>query len=246
MRGLRAVLFDYGGTLDGPASHWLDRFVDLYRRFGVERPFEELKAAFYAADQTVSETLRIREASLRELMDFHVAVQFSHLGLGDERLRQELVDLFVRDSQAALAAGRRVLERLAPRYRLGVVSNFYGNVERILADAGLLPFLSVVADSARVGAAKPDPAIFRYALERLQPSPAETLHVGDSYERDVEAARRAGLRTAWLVGEKSRGPVDDPSAADLVVHSLEELAQRLEEAGESERVRSRSPQAQGG
>src|SRR4051812_20588429 len=42
----RAILFDYGGTLDGPASHWLPRFLQLYRRAGVELRFERFRAAF--------------------------------------------------------------------------------------------------------------------------------------------------------------------------------------------------------
>ena len=45
-----AILFDYGGTLDGAASHWLDRMLELYREAGVEQPFERVKTAFYRAD----------------------------------------------------------------------------------------------------------------------------------------------------------------------------------------------------
>ena len=40
---IRALTFDYGGTLDGEASHWLDRFIDLYREAGVVLPFENIK-----------------------------------------------------------------------------------------------------------------------------------------------------------------------------------------------------------
>jgi len=213
------ILFDYGGTLDGPASHWLDRFVALYAAAGVDMPIGRLKPAFYAADEAAYGDAAVADMSLAELMDFHVAVQHARLGLDDAALRRRLADDFVAGTTAALAASRSVLERLARTHRLGVVSNFYGNVERILADAGFAPLLAVVADSNRVGASKPDRRIFDHALAALGTAPARTLHVGDSHERDVRAAKSLGLRTAWLVPQ----PLARDEYADLVITDLREL-----------------------
>jgi putative hydrolase of the HAD superfamily len=223
---LRAVLFDYGGTLDGEASHWLDRFVNLYREAGVETPFERLKEAFYAADETCYATPRIADAGIAELMDFHVRVQLDRLGQGDAGLHRSLVDRFVADSQASLAANRRILERLQPAFRLGVVSNFYGNVGRILDEAGFGTLLTVVADSHRVGWSKPDPSIYRWAVAQLGVSAAEVMHVGDSYARDVLPAREAGLRTAWLRGGRAIERNGPPP--DLTLDSLDELLVHLD------------------
>jgi putative hydrolase of the HAD superfamily len=150
------------------------------------------------------------------------------LGIDDRTLHDHLAAEFVRRSAAALTASRAALGRLAPRYRLGVVSNFYGNVARILADAGIAPLLTVIADSTRVGVMKPDRRIFEHALAALDVAPAYVLHVGDSYERDVCAARALGLRTAWLVADHTRAASRDAAAADLVICSLDELGERLE------------------
>ena len=218
---LDGILFDYGGTLDGPASHWLDRFVGLYAAAGHPLPIDTLKPAFYAADEAAYADPAVADMSLAELMAFHVGVQHQRLGLDDPALRARLIDAFVADSTAALADSRAVLARLAGRYRLGVVSNFYGNVERILADAGFAPLLAVVADSNRVGAMKPDRRIFDHALAALGTAPARTLHVGDSHERDVRAARVLGLRSAWLVPADRH--IDDDEHANIVVTSLAEL-----------------------
>ncbi|MDX2166231.1 MAG: HAD family hydrolase [Deltaproteobacteria bacterium] len=225
---LDAILFDYGGTLDGPASHWLDRFVGLYAAAGAPIPIDRLKPAFYAADEAAYADPLVAEMSLGDLLRFHVAVQHERLGIENIRLRQRLIDAFVADTEAALTASRAVLERLAARHRLGVVSNFYGNVGRILADAGFAPLLRVVADSNRVGAMKPDRRIFDHALAALGTAPARTMHVGDSHERDVRAARALGLRTAWLV-PADRGMVSDPDA-DIVISSLASLEDFTTEA----------------
>jgi putative hydrolase of the HAD superfamily len=223
---IRAILFDYGGTLDGPASHWLDRFVALYRAAGCRIDFAPLKDAFYRADAAAYADARVAAMSLRELMAFHVGVQLAALGVVDPALERRLIDEFVLGSEAALAGSRKTLARLARRYRLGVVSNFYGNVERILADAGIASLLTVIADSNRVGAMKPDQRIFAHALERLGTMPEETLHVGDSHERDVRAARALGLRTAWLVPPDRHPSAPDPDA-DLVISSLNDLEHLL-------------------
>jgi putative hydrolase of the HAD superfamily len=223
---VRGILFDYGGTLDGAASHWLDRFVELYQYVGLELPFERTKQAFYGADDAAYADRRVIDMSLTELMDFHVAVQLERLGITDTHVQHRLVDEFVARSRAALAESRAVLARLAPHYRLGVVSNFYGNVGRILADAEILPLLSAVADSTHVGCTKPDRRIFEHALAGLGTEPGATLHVGDSYERDVCAAHALGLQTAWLV-PSARRPAPGDGVADLVIASLNELEPAL-------------------
>lgn len=223
---IRALTFDYGGTLDGEASHWLDRFAALYAEAGVVMPFERIKAAFYRADDESYACEAVRRMGLRELMDFHVGAQLRELGVADRELHEMLRERFVERSEAALASSRRVLEGLAGRFRLGVISNFYGNVERILQDAGFASLLSVVSDSSRLGAAKPDRRIFEHTVRELGVPAGEVLHVGDSYERDIVAARAAGLRTAWLAGATQPSGAAG-GAEDLRLASLAELADRL-------------------
>ncbi len=66
--------------------------------------------------------------------------------------------------RAIFARNLPVLEALGRRCRLGIVSNFYGNLEAVCASVGLAPLFGVMADSDRVGAKKPDPKLFRFAL----------------------------------------------------------------------------------
>jgi HAD superfamily hydrolase (TIGR01509 family) len=237
---IRALLFDYGGTLDGAASHWLDRFAGMYREAGTNVAFERLKAAFYDADRAAYAEPRIRSAALADLMEFHVGIQLRSLRIDDGALHHFLVERFVDGSRTALAESRAILAELAGSFALGVVSNFYGNVERILRDAGIGPLLGVVADSTVIGAAKPEAAIFRHAVARLGIPAGETLHVGDSYERDVLGARAAGLHAAWLTGERGASATGDRDAADVRLASLHELRPWLLR-GSPSRLRTRLP-----
>ncbi len=87
-----------------------------------------------------------------------------------------------------------VLEELAARgIMLGVVSNSDGRVEQQLTAAGLRAPLRVVVDSYLVGVEKPDPRIFRIALDLLEVDAAEAWYVGDLLQVDVKGAQSAGM-----------------------------------------------------
>jgi putative hydrolase of the HAD superfamily len=214
-------LFDYGGTLDGEGWHWLDRTVQLYREAGCDLPLERLREAFYGADQAIADEARERSYRLRPLLERHVELQMALLGDGARRFAAAVTDGFCAMTERGWSEARRTLERLRSRARLGVVSNFYGNLAAQLDEAGLSPFLDVVVESVHVGLEKPDPAIYRLAAERLGLAPGAIVMVGDNFERDVRAAKRAGMRAIWL----RRGTAEAPEAgvADRVIGSLAEI-----------------------
>jgi putative hydrolase of the HAD superfamily len=102
-----------------------------------------------------------------------------------------------------------------------VVSNSDGRVEEALRAADLLRYFDVVIDSALVGVEKPDPAIFRAALEALDVEPGDALFVGDLYEVDVVGAQAAGMSGVLLC---PGGAGDDRCRT---IHSLSALADDL-------------------
>jgi HAD superfamily hydrolase (TIGR01549 family) len=219
---LRAICFDYGGTLDGPGLHWLDRFARLYAEAGLTLAFERVRAAFDHATQCAYADTHVAHMGLQALIDFHVARQLEHLGLGDDTIAAQISSAFVHASRTALAESRKILERLQRHVALGVVSNFYGNVGQILDEVGLAPVLTTVIDSNRVGVSKPDPAIFALAVHALGCRPDEVLYVGDSFEKDVIGAHGAGLRTAWLTGTTAH-TCRAPELVDVWLQRLADL-----------------------
>jgi putative hydrolase of the HAD superfamily len=90
------------------------------------------------------------------------------------------------------------LEALRPRYRLSVISNANGTVREKLRRVGLLGFFETVLDSHEEGVEKPDPKIFRNALERTGTKVEEAIYVGDIYHIDVVGARAAGMDVVLL------------------------------------------------
>ncbi len=217
----RAVLFDYGGTLDGEGWHWFDRMLLLYRRAGCELADTEIKRAFYAADHAIAEEARLGSYGLRPLVERHVELQMDVLGSSARRFADDVTEGFCTMTVDGWECSRALLSRLRGRARLGVVSNFYGNLEVLLEEAGLAEALDTVVESARVGVEKPDPAIYRLAAERLELPPQEVVMVGDSFERDVRASRSTGMRAIWLRRGEAEPP--EPGIADRVVSHLSEI-----------------------
>ena len=223
--GGAAVLFDFGGTLDADGVAWKERFYRLYRHEGAVVPPERFDPLFYAADDaltgSVSATLSFRD-TVRDLVEGVTAA----LGLDDPALAGRITTKFLADALERLRHNARLLATLSRRYRLGVVSNFYGNLARVCEDAGIRPFFTTVVDSARSGYVKPDPRIFYHAVEELKTDPSRAVFVGDSLRRDMGGARAVGMPHVWLTPAPSRG--QRPCCPeDTVIHRLDELEELL-------------------
>ena len=96
--------------------------------------------------------------------------------------------------------------------RLVVVSNWDVSLHEALAATGLAPLVDGALSSAEVGAAKPDPLIFRRALDLAGTAPEDTSHVGDSVEFDVAGARAAGIAPVLVL----RGGGDPPPGVEAI------------------------------
>lgn len=228
---IKTLLFDFGGTLDADGVAWKERMHALYRAEGVDMADAEFAPLFYAADDALAESLP-RDADLvttvhrltanleGELARRDGANEQDH---GDSRRGRCVAESFLAASSAAIARNKPVLAALSERYRLGIVANFYGNLEAVCRAAGLAPLFATMTDSRRVGAEKPSPAIFHAALAELGAIPRTTLFVGDSLRRDREGARGMGIRFVWIAppaaqaaeARVAKKPLDHPVVAQL-------------------------------
>jgi HAD superfamily hydrolase (TIGR01509 family) len=82
--------------------------------------------------------------------------------------------------------------------RVAIISNSEGMLDRLFAELDVLGHFDLVCDSGKLGVEKPDPRIFRVALDRFAVPPARALHLGDVFATDVLGARAAGIRHALI------------------------------------------------
>ena len=83
-------------------------------------------------------------------------------------------------------------------YRLGLISNFEQWLEEMLVELEVGHIFETSIISGIEGLEKPDPEIYRRALERADVAPEAAVHIGDSPKMDVEPARSVGMRTILL------------------------------------------------
>jgi len=238
---MRAILFDFGGTLDFP-RHWLDRFVAHYQAAGLDIERAELDRAFSAAtEKAYARSAMLRNHSLSQLVRFLVELQFENLREGGSAalphlltqaasggiitdIKIRICDSFLAESAVGLAISRPLLALLARRFKIGVVSNFYGNLARVIAEADLARSVTVIADSGRLGFYKPDPRIFASSLAQLGVNPHDAVMVGDSINNDCAPARAMGMNAVWLRhGEFSACEASSSDPVDFTIDRLEEL-----------------------
>jgi putative hydrolase of the HAD superfamily len=114
------------------------------------------------------------------------------------------------------------LEALFSRFTIVALTNGNSNLEKI----GIRHLFHGVVTAVGAGAAKPARKIFDIAAAETGVAPDEILHVGDHPETDIDGARQAGFRTAWINrnGEKWPGELPEP---DAVVADMKELRQLL-------------------
>jgi 2-haloacid dehalogenase len=126
-----------------------------------------------------------------------------------------------------IEGAREIVPALCAKYRLALITNGLRDVQRPrLAGSAIRDCFKEVIISEEIGAAKPDPAIFDAAFERLgRPQRAEVLLVGDSLTSDIAGGRRYGLDTCWF------NPTGAARAADATstyeIRHLSELARLL-------------------
>jgi HAD superfamily hydrolase (TIGR01509 family) len=216
-----AVLFDFGGTLDADGIPWKDRVHRLFADAGVVGPRARFDRVFHAADDALVGALP-PTLSLADTVGRLVTAVADALGVADRAVADGVARRFLAAARERLGENAALLERLARRHRLGIVSNFYGNLERVCEDAGIRRHFGAIVDSARVGCEKPDPRIFRHALAALGVEPRAATFVGDSLPRDMAGARGVGMRHIWLAGEGASG-AGPCCRDDRVIHSLKDL-----------------------
>jgi len=132
----------------------------------------------------------------------------AELGLGDDTgLRDTLYATFTDPANYALFDDvHGAIEALgSASLTLGIVSNFEAWLEDLLASLGVRDAFAVRVISGIEGVEKPDPAIFRRALERLAVDPADVVYVGDNPEFDVAPAAAVGM-TPVLIDRRGRFP----------------------------------------
>lgn len=225
---LTHLFFDAGNTLVYVNMEFVS---EVLARHGARATAAELWEAEYRVRGEIDrpEVVKATNDHLRWTIYFQRI--FARCGIADagavEAAFAELRDYHARSNLWEVVPDevRATLDGLQGRYRMSVISNANGTVRDKLERVGLAPYFEEILDSHVVGIEKPDPRIFRRALEASGARPEASVYVGDLYHVDVIGARAAGMKAVLLdpAGVHGDKPVPTVPSLGALPGALEEF-----------------------
>jgi HAD superfamily hydrolase (TIGR01509 family) len=205
---IRAVLFDWDGTLLDSYEADLHAYLSMFHALGINWTEREL-AQHYSPNW-----LRVYRAAMLPRSKW----------LDADRLWTRAYKL---ENPSLLAGARRVVRLLAQKYDLGIVTS--GNrprVRRQLRKLELAKYFSACVCSEDSAKRKPHPAPLQLALRRLRRASEQCVYVGDTAE-DIEMARRAGVRAIGVLGPFPTAARLRAAKPEVLLNSVQELPRYL-------------------
>lgn len=205
MKDIKWIFFDVGSTLIDESEAYIHRIRDAIS--GTNIPFQEFwdrMIGFYRQNQ---------KGDLETLRYYGLEVPKWHTE--DEKLYPD---------------AEECLKRLKPQYKIGIIANqILGTKDRLEA-FGILKYIDLVIASAEEGVSKPNPQIFKLALERAECCPENTVMVGDRLDNDIAPAKKLGMTAVWVLQGFSRYGTSSgtPEQPDYIVNNLTELSRIFE------------------
>jgi FMN phosphatase YigB (HAD superfamily) len=193
-----AVLFDFGGTLDADGLRWSVRFHEAYTAAGGQLGADAFEAVFRQSDRALETHPGIQGLGFRVMLETQAGILRTLLPDGSSVDPAAIASRVHLHAVQIVARNRPLLEALQPRFRLGIISNFTGNLGICLTELGIRDLFEIVTDSAILGFAKPDARPFTHTIEALGLPPQATWMVGDNFEADVRPGAKLGMQTVWL------------------------------------------------
>ena len=234
---VKAVLFDMFDTLMmiekqhafySPAVRSMHTFLV---QNGVQVTFSAFRDAYIrardalydAADQKMEEPhFNVRIQNALRILGFHAEADSSLVQGATDAFCKEFMNYVTLDPHATETLGQ-----IHGKYLIGLVSNFAipECVQTLLQQNGLSGYFDVIIVSAAVNRRKPNPDIFKCALEKLGLDPSETVFVGDTVDADVMGPKNIGMKTIYI----DRRPQKDLEnhKPDQTIKSLSELPEVL-------------------
>jgi HAD superfamily hydrolase (TIGR01509 family) len=220
---IKAVLFDMGNTL---VKYDIDIFEEVYDRIltslGISRSIDEIKRAFEKTEEEAKNNGLLSSFGKIGCDEFWYrwdSLILKYLNITENRelagtVQSKWFDFLVSTLYPEVT---EVLSELRNRrVKIGLISTAYEEeIYLLMEKTGLeKAAFDVIVGVDTVKKAKPNPAVFKYAISQLDVSPEEALFIGDNIEADYKGAESAGLH-ALLINRTGNPPKELTTIANL-------------------------------
>ena len=209
LESTKGIIFDYGGTIDTDGMHWSEVLWMAYGALKIPVDKDTFRLAYVHGERTLAKEPIIQpKHNFWHVLRLKAETQIQWL-LDNDYLTDEgefkkyttgIADWCYAYVQTVISGTAPILKKLAEKYPMVLVTNFYGNMGAVLKDYHMETYFKAIVESAVVGVRKPDSAIFKLGISQLGFAPEDVIVIGDSYDKDIVPATKAGCKTIWLKG----------------------------------------------
>ena len=208
----RHLFFDLDHTLWDFEKNANETLHTLFERHDLARfgtfTVEQFISVYSDINHALWRMYQSNKITQQQLREVRFVRTLAKLGVPEDQvpptISAEFTDLLPQKS-AVFPYTYEVLDYLKLNYRLHLITNGFNDIQSIkLASSNLTHYFEEVITSEHSGHLKPDPRMFRHALERTGATAAESLMIGDNLECDVLGAYNAGIDQVYFNPEKRR------------------------------------------
>lgn len=203
MNGIKHVFFDLDHTLWDFETNSDIAFITIFRnhKIGVDtqkflnyyRSINEAYWKLYREEKINKEELRYGR-----LKDAFVKVNYEIEDALIDKLAIDYIDILPNNNQLFEGA-HEILKHLHPNYKLHIITNGFNEVQyKKIENSGLSGYFDKIVTSEDAGVKKPNPIIFKYALDIVNASARESIMIGDNWEADVMGALNHGIDAIYF------------------------------------------------
>ena len=208
-KSIKHIFFDLDNTLWDFNTNSKKTFVKILKLNNVDISIDDFMDVYLPINDHYWKLYREEKVSLEKLRFERFSKTFSRLGykVSDGKISSLIQDYikYLSTYNNLIEGARELLDSLHSIYKLHVITNGHRDIQlKKIEQAGLTPFFQNIITSDDVGVKKPNPKIFRYALDISNALPEESLMIGDDYEADIIGAKNVGFKTCFVKYKKSR------------------------------------------
>ncbi len=229
----KGILLNYEGTIDTNGQHW---GAILWHKFqkhitGLDKALFN-RAYAYSEDVLATDEIIKPSHVFLDVLTHKITEQFNYLAGQGYDLDYSVVQTIAQEcnnlAHRTLSGTKRILESLSNAFPIVLVSNFYGNLNAVLAEFGIKQYFADVVESNH-SSMHFNTEIYERGVSKLGYAPEECVAVGDSYNRDILPSKAVGCKTVWLnvMGWEEWG-IDELEISDAEIGDFSQLPLLLE------------------
>lgn len=229
----RGILLNYEGTIDTNGQHWGAILWHKFRKHDIALDKSAFNKAYAYSEAALATGGIIQpEDTFLDVLVYKITQQFDFLTNAGYQLDYTLISAIAGEcdhlAHRTLRKAKTILESLSSAFPIVLVSNFYGNLNAVLADFGIRKYFSDVVETTDPNAHF-NTAIYEKGVQRLGYAAEECVAVGDSYNRDILPSKEIGCQTVWLNVESwEEWGIDELEISDAEIGDFNQLPRLLE------------------